>query len=75
MAHKKKAKPMTTAAYRRAVDDLALSQIKAGAVVGLSPRQAQRVYAGHSPVPPPVSKLLNLIVEGKVTVEDVTEAG
>lgn len=71
---KSKAK-LSTAAYRKAIEKMGLTQEGAGDVVGLSPRQAQRVVSGHSPVPRPVAKLINLILQRKITVEEATEAG
>lgn len=76
MSKKPKAPPrMSTRTYREAIAKLGLSQEGAGKVVGLSPRQAQRVVGGHSPVPRPVAKLINLILKRKITVEEATQAG
>ena len=44
---KQKAK-MSTTAYKKAIEQLGLTQEGAGDVVGLSPRQAQRVVGGHA---------------------------
>jgi hypothetical protein len=71
---KQKAK-MSTTAYKKAIEQLGLTQEGAGDVVGLSPRQAQRVVGGHAPVPRPVAKLLTLILKRKISVEEATEAG
>jgi hypothetical protein len=71
----KKPKPMSASHYRDAIEKLGLTQEGAGDVIGLSPRQAQRVVAGHSPVPRPVAKLITLILKRKITVEEATEAG
>lgn len=66
---------MTAAAFAKALDKLGLSVYASGKVIGLSLRQAQRVAAGHSPVPRPVAKLINLMLKRKITVEEATEAG
>lgn len=66
---------MSTTAYRKAIEKMELTQEGAGKVVGLSPRQAQRVVAGDSPVPLPVAKLIDLILRGKISVEEATKAG
>jgi len=60
--------------YRQAIEKLKLSQVRAGAVFGLSPRQSQRLALGESSVPPPVAKLLKLILKRKITIEDVRNA-
>lgn len=62
---------MSTSAYNAIISRLGLSQIAAGKMLGLSPRQAQRVATGESPVPLPVAKLLRLIVQRKIKPEDV----
>ena len=61
--------------YKRALSRLKLSIVGAGPVVGLSRRQSQRLASGDSPVPPPVVKLLNLMLKGKVSVEEVAKEG
>lgn len=68
-------KRMSYDTYREAIEKLGLTQEGAGEVVGLSPRQAQRVVGGHSKVPRAVAKLINLIIKRKITVEDAIEAG
>ena len=60
--------------YRRHIEKLDLSQVRAGAAFGLSPRQSQRLAGGESSVPRPVAKLLNLVLKRKITMEDVSNA-
>jgi hypothetical protein len=62
---------MSTSAYNAIISKMGLSQIAAGKMLGLSPRQSQRVASGESPVPLPVAKLLRLIVQRKIKPEDV----
>jgi hypothetical protein len=47
-----------------------LEKIKA-----LSRRHSQRLASGHSPIPAPVAKLMGLMLKGKVTVDEVINAG
>lgn len=62
---------MSTTAYNEAIGKLDLSQIAAGKVLGLSPRQSQRVASGDSPVPAPVAKLLRAILRFKLPLDKV----
>jgi hypothetical protein len=62
---------MTNAQYLAAIARLNLSQVAAGKMLGLSPRQAQRIASGDSPVSKPVEKLLTLIVRLRLKPEDV----
>lgn len=66
---------MSSDDFAKALRRLGLSVYASGKVIGLSLRQAQRVAAGHAPVPRPVAKLINLMLKRKITVEEATEAG
>ena len=66
---------MSASTFSKALDKLGLSVYASGKVIGLSLRQAQRVAAGHAPVPRPVAKLINLLLKRKITVEEAKEAG
>lgn len=72
---KRKTAKMTSKEYRATIEKLGLSQIPAGSILGLSPRQSQRLANNEAPVPRPIAKLLNLITKRKVTLEDVDNAG
>lgn len=62
---------MTQAQYCAALSALKLTIVGAAPIVGISRRQAQRIAAGDSPVPEPVSKLLKLIIKHKIKPETV----
>jgi hypothetical protein len=61
---------MDAAHFRRTLADLGLSQTEAAKLLGLSRWKVVR-YAGGKPIPPPVAILLNLLVGGAVTRDDV----
>jgi hypothetical protein len=62
---------MTRTEYRAALKQLGLSRLGAGPVLGLSKRQAQRIAAGHSPVPKPIAKLIRLMIKLDIRPEDL----
>lgn len=49
---------MTKDEYRAAIEGLGVNQLQAGRMLGLSPRQAQRLASGESPVPKIVEQFL-----------------
>jgi hypothetical protein len=53
---------MTRKQYLAAIRRLGLSQVGAGRALGVSERQAQRYAAGDSPIPPPIARLLTLML-------------
>lgn len=61
---------MTPEQYRKTLDRLNLSIVGAAPVLGVSPRQAQR-YAAGDPIPGPVSKLLRIMVDRRISPEEV----
>ncbi|WP_316184758.1 hypothetical protein [Bradyrhizobium sp. SZCCHNRI1003] len=64
--------PMSAKEYeacRQAVSEL--SQVQFGAWLGASPRQAQRLSSGEAAPPLAIVKLLRLMVDLGLTVEDV----
>jgi hypothetical protein len=65
---------MTRAQYRTAIKRLGVSIIGASKVFGISPRQAQRLASGESPVPAPIAKLITLALADKITVLDIEVA-
>ena len=62
---------MDTHEYNQIRADLNLSQLAAGRVLGIKPRQAHRIAKGISPVPEPCAKLLRLIVRLKLNPLDI----
>jgi hypothetical protein len=68
-------KPMTGPFYTRAVAKLGLSVYASRHAVGLGLRQTQRIASGEAPVPRAVAKLINLMLAGKVSVEEAINAG
>ncbi len=62
-------KPTT---YRKAIKRLELSQVRASELVGRDGRTGQR-WATTGP-PPEVALIFQLLLDGKVTVEDVAAA-
>jgi hypothetical protein len=65
---------MTAKEYLAALDRLGLSQVGAAPLIGLSRRQAQRLAAGESKVPPAIAKLLRLVLAGKISLDDLRRA-
>ncbi len=62
---------MTSTQYKAAIKKLGLTIVGARHLFGLSPRQAQRLASGETPVPKLVEKVLRLIAAGKLTKEDL----
>ena len=65
---------MTANQYRAAIARLGLSQVQAGKLLGVMPRQSRRWIAGDAAIPESAAKLLRLMVAGKLTIEDVERA-
>lgn len=61
---------MTANQFRKALDDLSLTQARAAEWLGLSIR-AIHGYANGAPIPEPTAKLLRLMVRLKLKPEDV----
>lgn len=62
---------MTPAQYRKAIDTLGLSQVRAGEFFGVSGRTSQGYALGEYPVPEAIAKLLRLMVKLGLKPEDV----
>ena len=62
---------MTPSQYRSAIEKLGLSQVRAAAFLGVSPRTSQGYALGEYPVPEAVAKLLRLMVKLGLKPEDV----
>jgi len=61
---------MTAKEYRRALEQLELSQSEIARRLGISLRSAHG-YANNKPIPEPVAKLLRLCVRLKLRPKDV----
>lgn len=57
--------------YRAVIAQLGLSQLRAAAWLGLSPRQGQRYASGEAEIPEPVAKLLRLLIRLEMPPDDV----
>jgi hypothetical protein len=67
-----RAKPnMSAKAYREAIAELDLSQVRAARFLGLSDRQGQRIARGEVKVPVPVIHLLRLMLNRGVKPGDL----
>ncbi len=66
-------KHMTKTAYRRAIELLGLSQVKASAFFGVSRKQSPRWARGEATIPGAVVKLLRLMIHYKVSPEEVNK--
>lgn len=62
---------MTPKQYADAIDRLGLSQRAAGAFLGIDERQSRRWIAGDARIPESVAKLLRLMINLKLTPEEV----
>jgi hypothetical protein len=58
---------MTKDEYRAAIEGLGVNQLQAGRMLGLSPRQAQRLASGESPVPKIVERFLGVMTAFEIT--------
>ncbi len=64
-------KTMTPTQFTALLSRLGLTQVGAAKALGISDRQMRRYVAGQSDIPPPIVKLLRLVLAGGVTIEDV----
>lgn len=62
---------MTKNQYRAAIKRLGLSQVRAAAFLGVSPRTSQGYALGEYPVPEAVAKLLRLMVRLGLSPDEV----
>ena len=65
---------MTAKQFQTAIDRLGLSQVGAAKLLGADPRTARRWALGERSVPEPVAILLRLMLAGKITADDVSQA-
>jgi hypothetical protein len=62
---------MTKKQYRAALAKIGLSIVGAGKYFGTNGRQSQRYAAGDAPIPHLVARNLELLVSGKITLQDL----
>lgn len=62
---------MTANQYKKAIEALGLSQVRAGEFLGVSPRTSQGYALGEYPVPEAIAKLLRLMVKLGLKPEQV----
>ena len=62
---------MTTKQYRRALEKLGLSQSAAARYLGVTARASQNWALGFSAVHPCADRLLRLLLDGKITLNDL----
>jgi ribosome-binding protein aMBF1 (putative translation factor) len=63
---------MTAKQFRRAIDQIGLSQITAAHFLAIDPRTVRRYALGELPVPPLIAKVLDYMVKHNLTAEDFT---
>lgn len=59
--------------YRRAIDAVGLSQVKASDFFEVSRKTSPRWARGEAPIPGAVAKLLRVMIHHRLTPEDVDE--
>lgn len=62
---------MTPKQYRAAIDRLGLSQVKAAAFLGVSPRQSRRWALGEGEIPKAEATLLRVMIKYNIKPEDL----
>ena len=62
---------MTANQYKKAIEAIGLSQVRAGEFLGVSPHTSQGYALGEYPVPEAIAKLLRLMVKQGLKPEDV----
>ena len=65
---------MTSAQFNQALGRLELSTLQAASLLQCTERSVRRYITGDFPVPGAVSKLLNLALQGKITIKDIEHA-
>jgi DNA-binding transcriptional regulator YiaG len=71
MAKKPAKKRMTKTAYRKAIDLVGLSQVKASDFFEVSRKTSPRWARGEAPIPGTVRKLLAVMIAKELTPEEV----
>jgi transcriptional regulator with XRE-family HTH domain len=62
---------MTHKAYRNAADALGVSMARLGRALGVDARTGRRYALDETEIPPPVAKLVKLMVAGRVSIDEV----
>ena len=65
---------MTDDEFRAAIQSLDLPDTDAGRVLGCDPRTIRRWMSGERSVPEAIAKLVRLMLDGTLTVEEVENA-
>jgi DNA-binding transcriptional regulator YiaG len=71
MVTKRKPKPMSKTAYRKAIELIGLSQVKASDFFEVSRKTSPRWARGEAPIPGAVKKLLTVMVNKELSPEEV----
>ena len=64
-------KPMTSDEFVKLLHKLELNETEAARVFGFSPRMARRYVADDSAVPPPLAKLMRLMLREKISTKTI----
>jgi hypothetical protein len=62
---------MTADQYRKAIKSLGLTQVAAAHMLGVDERTSRRYALGETAIPPPVAKLLGLMIGRKTKPDKV----
>ena len=65
---------MTAKQFQNAIDRLGLSQVGAAKLFGSDPRTARRWALGERSIPEPITILLCLMLDGKISADDIEGA-
>jgi DNA-binding transcriptional regulator YiaG len=66
---------MTKNQYRKAIEAIGLSQVKASDFFQVSRKTSPRWARGEAPVPGAVAKLLRIMIKFNISPEEVTKLG
>jgi transcriptional regulator with XRE-family HTH domain len=64
---------MTANQYRRALEQLELSQYAMAKLLGVAGRTSQNWALGFSPIHPCAAMLLRLLLDGKISLDDLNQ--
>lgn len=65
---------MTPEQFRSALEALALTQVGAAAMLGISPRAVRNYLHGSRAISEPAARLVRLALAGKITTTDIQAA-
>jgi len=65
-----KQRAMTPTQYKRAIEQLGMSQLAAGRFLGVSKNTAQRYASGETEVPVSIALLLRMMIEAGIAPEE-----